>query len=194
MNDNPQLDKILDQALGEYRDAEPLAGLKDRVLQRLRLQPEESPIRWWKWGMVAACAAMLAFAAWLGLRSYAPHGSVAPQQTQARNVDVPPATSPAAETPRALGSSNHAPLQHSRIQAQVARSAGAPMQVSRPHDKGSDLPNPPAPLTGEERQLLALAQTHPDALRSLSQQDQPIAITPLTIQPLPSEASENGDN
>jgi hypothetical protein len=186
MNDNQQFDKILDQALSGYRDAEPLSGLEDRVLQRLRTQPERRPILWWKWGMVAACAVMLAFAAWLGFRGRGPQGPVTPQQTQASNGDVPPQAKPAAATSPAVPN-KPAPRQ-------VARSAVAPMPVARLGNTAHDVPDLPAPLTGEERQLLALAQAHPDALRAISQQDQPIAITPLTIQPLPSEANQNGDN
>ena len=193
MNNNQQLDSILDHALGEYRDAEPLAGLEDRVLQRLRLQPDGSRIASWKWGMVAACAAMLAFAVWLGLRGNEPQGPIARRQTLASNADVLPPAKPAAATPRAVAS-QPAPLPHSRIPAQVPRSAVAQLQVAQPEDNGRESAHLPAPLTREERQLLALAQTHPDALRSISQQDQPIAITPLTIEPLPSEANENGDN
>jgi len=193
MNDNQQLDNILDHALGEYRDAEPLAGLEDRVLQRLRLQPVDRRNTWWKWAAVAMCAAMLAFAAWLGLRANGSQGPVAPQQTQASNVDLPHEARPAAATPPTV-SSEPAPLPQNKIQAQVARRAGAQMQVARLDDNGRDSAHLPAPLTGEERQLLALARTHPDALRSISQEDQPIAITPLTIQPLPSETNQNGDN
>ena len=59
MNDNEQLDNILDEALSAYREAEPLAGIEDRVLQRLRLQPEARRFASWKWGAVAACAAVL---------------------------------------------------------------------------------------------------------------------------------------
>ena len=193
MSDNEQLDKILDQALSEYRDAATLAGLEDRVLQRLRLQPVERPGTWWKWGAVAACAAILAFAVWLGLRGNEPQRPVPPQQAEVRNADVLPEAKPVTETPRAV-TSQHAPLPRNKIQAQVAWSAVAQLQVARPDDNGHESSLLSPPLTGEERQLLALAQTHPDVVRSIAQQDQPIAITPLTIQPLLSAANQNGDN
>ena len=38
MNHNDDFDRTVDDALAEYRDAEPLAGVEERVLQRLRLQ------------------------------------------------------------------------------------------------------------------------------------------------------------
>jgi hypothetical protein len=193
MNDNEQHDNLLDEALSAYREAEPLAGIEDRVLQRLRLHADERRTAWWKWAAVAACVAMLAFVAWLGLRGHGSQGPVARQQTQASNVDVPPEARTAAETP---GTTTNKPARQpqNRIQAQVARGAGTPMQTARLDDSGREPPHLPQPLTGEERQLLALAQAHPDALRSISQEDQPIAIAPLTIQPLPSEANQNGDN
>jgi hypothetical protein len=193
MNHNQQFDKILDDALSDYRDAEPLSGLEDRVLQRLRPQLEKSPIPWWKWGMVAACVAMFAFAVWLGLRGNEAQAPVAPQQTEARNVDVGPEAKLAAQAPCTVAN-KHAPVPQSKGQAKVARSAVAQSHVARPDDDGHESAHLSAPLTREERQLLALAQTHPDALRSISQQDQPIAITPLTIEPLPSESNQNGDN
>ncbi len=193
MNNDEQLDNILDEALSAYREAEPLAGIEERVLQRLRLEPERLQIASWKWGAVAACIAMLAFAAWLGLRGHGSQGPVARQQTQATNVDVPPEARPAAETRRKVAN-KPARRPQNRIPAQVARGTGTPVQVARLDDSGREPPHLPQPLTGEERQLLALAQAHPDALRSISQEDKPIAIAPLTIQPLPSEANQNGDN
>ena len=37
--------EILDTALGEYRDAEPLAGMEDRVLRRLRRSEKSNTSR-----------------------------------------------------------------------------------------------------------------------------------------------------
>jgi hypothetical protein len=193
MNDDQQLDKILDQALSEYRDAEPLAGLEDRVLQRLRLQPVARRNTSWKWAGIAACAATLAFAAWLGLRGNGPQGPVALPQTQASNADIRPLAKPAAQTPRTV-TNKRVPLPQITLPTQIARSAVAPMRVAQLDDNERASHHESAPLTGEERQLLALAQTHPDVVRAIAQEDQPIAITRLTIQPLPSEANQNGDN
>jgi hypothetical protein len=193
MNDNEQHDNLLDEALSAYREAEPLAGIEDRVLQRLRLHADERRTAWWKWAAVAACVAMLAFVAWLGLRGHGHQLPVAQQQTQASNIDATLQARPAAETPGTTTNKRARPPQN-RIPVQVARSAGIPTQVARLDNNERESPYLPQPLTGEERQLLALAQAHPDALRSISQEDQPIAIAPLTIQPLPSEANQNGDN
>ncbi len=53
MNPNDHLDRILDHALSEYRDAEPLSGMEDRILRRLAAQPEPSSRRW-AWILAAA--------------------------------------------------------------------------------------------------------------------------------------------
>ena len=194
MNHDEYLDNILDEALSEYRHAEPLAGLEDRVLHRLQLQPQERRVAWWKWAAVAACAAMLAFAVWLALRPQVP---TAQPGTEARNLDVaPPETKPAAQTPRSAPQSpRELPKESARNTGnRVLTSTTRQSLVAAVNARDGDAARLPAPLTREERQLLALAQTHPDALRAISQEDQPIAIAPLNIQPLPSEANPNGDN
>jgi hypothetical protein len=193
MNHDEHLDNILDEALSEYREAEPLAGLEDRVLHRLRLQPEPRSVTWWKWAAVAACAVMLAFAVWLASR---PQVSTAQPGAEARNLDVPPQAKPSAHTPRSAPQSpRQLPKESARnTYNRAPTSTATHSQLEAVTNPGGDSPRLPAPLTGEERQLLALAQTHPDALRALSQEDQPIAIAPLNIQPLPSEANPNGDN
>lgn len=58
MNDNnereKQLDGLLDTALARYGAAEPLHGIEDRVLGRLR--GERDRRAWWLWGGAAAAA------------------------------------------------------------------------------------------------------------------------------------------
>jgi hypothetical protein len=193
MNHDEHLDNLLDDALSEYRDAEPLAGLEARLLQRLHLQPQQRRVAWWKWATVAACAATLAFAVWLALRPQVP---TAPPQTETHKLDVPPETQPAAQTPRSAPQSpRELPKESARnTDRRVLTATTRQSRVAPIKDRGDDSAPLRAPLTGEERQLLALAQTHPDALRAISQADQPIAIAPLNIQPLPSEANLNGDN
>jgi len=193
MNHDEHLDHLLDEALNEYRDAEPLAGMEDRVLRRLGVQPAVRRNMWWKWALVATCALVLVFAAWLGFRGHAPQRPVAGQATETSIANIPPEAKPAAETPHAA-TTRHSPLPHKNTQIQIARSAAPHTQVARLDDSARGSRHLPVPLTGEERQLLALAQAHPDALRAISQEDRPITITPLTIQPLPSEANPNGDN
>src|SRR5271169_5365271 len=68
MNCNDEVDPILDDALAEYRDAEPLAGLEERVLRRLETTGEPARSPWWRWSTALACAALVAIAAWIGMR------------------------------------------------------------------------------------------------------------------------------
>jgi hypothetical protein len=201
MNDDEHLDNILDEALSEYREAEPLAGLEDRVLQRLQSRPQERLAMRWKWGAVAACAALLAIMAWLGWRGHSTQTGAARVPVEARNTVVLPESRPTTQDARTVPADNSS---HTRndVRTRPAADAGPQLQASENkhrqalalRDPGSDLPSGPAPLTGEERQLIALAQANPDALRAITQEDQPITIAPLTIQPLLSEANQNGDN
>ncbi len=193
MNHDEHLDTLLDGALSEYRDAEPLAGLEARVLQRLPLQPQGHRVAWWKWATVAACAATLAFAVWLALRPQVP---TTPPLAATRNLDVSPHTHPASQTPRSALQSRREPSTESarNTDHRVLTSTTPRPQLAAVANASDESAPLPAPLTSEERQLLALAQTHPDALRAIAQEDRPIAIAPLNIQPLPSEANSNGDN
>ena len=50
-----KLDELLDAALASYGAAEPLRGIEERVLNRLRGEEARRP--WWMWSAVAAAAA-----------------------------------------------------------------------------------------------------------------------------------------
>jgi hypothetical protein len=184
MNHNDEFDHVLDEALAEYRDVEPLAGLEHRVLQRVRRQAEHRRKIWMRWSALAACAAMLAITAWIGLRDRVRHDNVptrpitahgkppiAPQPKNAGTQKAEHRPNPRAAAPATLASANHAPVR-------------------------SQFPLP-APLNPEERALLVLAQTHPEVLIHLpsTQEDHAIAIAPINIRPLANEAGANqGEN
>ncbi len=57
------MDDELDRALASYSDVEPLAGLEQRVLDRVRDAPVQVQRRYWSWAALAVCAA--AMCAWL---------------------------------------------------------------------------------------------------------------------------------
>ena len=68
MKTNDEFDRIMSDALSEYREAEPLAGLEDRVLRRVQQQSGRQRL-WWRWSFAAGLAvALLAVAAWIELR------------------------------------------------------------------------------------------------------------------------------
>jgi hypothetical protein len=201
MNDHEKLDNLLDEALSAYREAEPRAGIESRVLQRLRTQPEQRRGLWLRWGAVAASAAILATAIWLDWRSHNVRTEATQQPVDVRNTLAQPETKTAARTGTTDSSESASrPLSTSPTKsghetsrpllAAATRPAPAPID----NDPDREHPREPVPLTREERQLIALAQAHPDTLRAISAENQPISIAPLTIQPLPSEANQNGDN
>jgi hypothetical protein len=192
MTNNDDFDQILDDALAEYREVEPLAGLEGRVFQRLRLQTERRRKFWWRWSTIAAAAAAVAIAAWIGFSGRVRHelvpmpggtqkqmGSVARQapdtDTRAANREL--AAPPSRET-RSVHPRGYVPTS-----TQAVATARAPVPAQFPSA---------APLQPEERVLLALAQTHPELLRELSrdENDQEISIAPINIKPL---AVETGD-
>jgi hypothetical protein len=68
MTMNDEFDNILDDAMAEYRDAEPLAGVEGRVLRRLAERTKRRRA-WWGWSLAAGLAmALLAVASWFELR------------------------------------------------------------------------------------------------------------------------------
>jgi hypothetical protein len=195
MNDNEQLDNLLDEALGEYREAEPLAGIEDRVLQRLRMEPRERRMPWWKWGAVAACAALVLMAVWIGLRNR--HDSFSPvQSTQAQKQE---SKSPVATT--------EAGSQQPVIAARVATTPPMRISSTRCHPapiacvetaSASELRTPqfptPAPLTPEEHALLALLKSNPEALPNRRENPGDMTISPLEIMPLAGSAAPTQEN
>jgi len=54
-----RLELMLDAALAEYGAVEPLSGLEERVLSRLRSEQERAR-PWWMWAAVAAAAILVA--------------------------------------------------------------------------------------------------------------------------------------
>jgi hypothetical protein len=191
MTHNDEFDQILDDALAEYREAEPLTGLEDRVLQRLRLQAESHRKVWLRWSAIAAVAASLAIVAWIGLRDRSE--VVAPSvvlkqspsiEAQSRTAVIRAANEqPASKRlPRWNAVSQRAPLS---AQAQPVGTEHAPM--------GEQFPSPAA-LQPEERMLLALAATHPGILMDKPDDDKEIVISLIDIKPLVETGEHQGEN
>jgi len=186
MNHSDEFDRILDQALAEYRDAQPLSGFAERVLQRMQAKAQRRQKLWWQWVAVAAAAAVVIIAAWIAPRYRMRHAEVpsAPAAgKQAPPIDLPP--KPEVQT------AGRQPTMEPRRTLAASR---APVRPRAPMP--AQFPSP-QPLKPEERVLLALANTNPDALSPLAaeQDEKEIAIQPITIKPLAEDAGEpEGDH
>lgn len=184
MNTNNELDRLLDQALNEYRDAEPLSGIEDRVLRRITTQPEQSARRW-PWILAAAAvAAVIAVALWLGVREHPHQMPVATNATQPARQ-----TASSAHALPALPSVVSHPAVSARPRSRHSSSAVIP-QMARavaPIPRLTQFPSP-APMSSEEHALLALARTHPDALLGQPDDAEKLGIRPIEIKPLAPEA------
>ena len=197
MNYNDELDPVLEDALAEYRDAEPLDGVEERVLHRMRLAQRQRRNLWYRSSAALACAALVAFAAWIGLQRR-PGEIVQPEQnlTQrpAPSLTVPDATKAVSRSAREGAQSGQA------LSANVGR-AGT-VAVSRPQmlaNRGvvprlrpGQFPTP-SPLTSEERALIAVARTYPQVFES-SGADADVTIAPIDVQPLSELHSDSKGN
>ncbi len=162
-----EFDALIGGALGEYSQPEPLGGLEERVLNRVRAEGEVRRRPWWmRWGWVVpvvACAV-------LALVFLRPVPRVAPPQIVAVTPAPPkPVLREAAPAPRPVTQ-----------RKQVRR-------VPRPALPKLEQFPAPAPLTEEERALLALAkQGEPAhaAFLDLEKRKEPITVQALKIEPL----------
>ena len=206
MNYGDEFDNILDKALSEYRDAEPLAGLENRVLQRLQLQAGRRQKLWWQWSAAALTPAILAIAILMGLRNHAQrqpapleiarHDKASPRAVEHDQQNGGSATAQnqsrrLRKSPAAQHTSNGADLFASSKSASTA----APLApaVTRAFMR-SQFPTP-APLTSGEHALVALARTNPGALQNLTQSEDEITIAPIEIEPLAGDGGKNqGEN
>lgn len=185
MNSNHEPDRMLDKALSEYRDAEPLAGMDDRILRRIAGQPEPVSRRR-AWILAAAAAvAMIVIASWLGLHPRPQQQTVATGITQP--AQQAKAGAPHVEIPESLEQSHT--VGPARTPSRRAPAAITPQvaQASRTKPGVNQFPAP-VPMTAEEHALLALARTHPDALLARSVNADELSIAPIEIKPVAPEA------
>ena len=187
-NDN-QFDEILDHALSEYRDAEPLSGLEDRMLRRFESQPNSRSASWRlaRLAAFATTAALLLLAIFLITRSHQPQA----QREQASSTSPPPAA----------GQASVPPVKNSPLAA-----ARRPEPQTSMGSKSSDVQSlaaTPSPvqafptavrMTNEEHALVAIATAHPDVLQASVREDELITIAPVVIKPLASSTEYEGDN
>lgn len=194
MTPHDEFDQVLDDALAEYREAEPLAGLEDRVLRRLRLQTERQRRVWWRWSAIAAAAAALLIAAWIGLGDRTRQDVRTPSVVQKQ---ASPAE-PQARTPDTRAAHQQPVFKRTPAPQVASHRATVPASVQLASTRAVSMRErfpSPEPLKPEERMLLALATTHPEILMDNPGDDNEIVIDPININPLVDETGgHQGEN
>jgi hypothetical protein len=186
-NDN-QFDEILDHALSEYRDVEPLSGLEDRVLRRLQSQPNSRSPSWRlaRLGAFATSAALLLLAIFLITRRHQPQApreqasSTSPAPA-AIHLSAPPVKNSPVATPRRPEPETS--MRPKSSDAQSLAATRSPVQA---------FPTP-VRMTNKEHALLAVATAHPDVLQASVREDELITIAPVVIKPLASSTEHESE-
>lgn len=158
-----ELDGIIDGALSSYSSAEPLAGLAERVLNRIHIaEAGRRRFRLWRWTLALAGVASIVAVA-IALRP----GHV--PEVRRRSI--------VAATPT--------PLTPERRLApkRLARTATRRAASRKSYPKLDQFPAP-APLTAEERMLLAFAEAARAFAELQKRNNEPIEIQPIQIPPL----------
>jgi hypothetical protein len=163
------LDTLIDGALAAYSTAEPLAGLDQRVLERVRVA-EAARRRRWRWGFVLAAPALGATV----LMILAPR----PEAQPVRVAIVQPKPAPVALP--TLPPASPRPVVKAR------RPAPKPELPKR------NLFPTVSPLTDEERLLVGLAQSNPGFLPPKPVEE--IEIKPIEIAPLQVDGGQQGES
>jgi hypothetical protein len=160
-----KLERILEKGIAGYAQSEPLAGIEERILARIRTV-ERPRRRLTGWAMAFAVGL-----AGIGVLR------VLPRHEEPQPVRVATNTQPT-------------PVRGDVATAQVSppRSHHSTGKTALP--KLPVFPTP-SPLTAEERRLLGLVRQDPEgtaeAFESLRKRNEPLEIAPLVIEPL-----ENG--
>ena len=171
MNHDEHLDNLLDEALTEYRDAEPLAGLEDRVLDRLAQASHKRKAPWLRWAIATACAVVVALAAWIGI-ARRPIETHAPDSVAtAKPAERAPAQAPAP----VLGGT-------ARRASKVVLPATPTVRAAEARAKPSVFPLP-TPLTAQERAFVTALNQSSSAVPA-SEEDKAITIAEIEIKPL----------
>ncbi len=170
MHSDADLDRMLDDALQQYCEFEPRAGLEDRVLRFART----SRAQWKFWALVPAGAAFI-----FGLIAFLWLLFPSPQ--------VPPVGRSASLNTPAVWK-----LERTVVPIRVSPAVGPRHLVTHPQrTQGREVFPSPYPLTAEERALLALRSRHVKEANELVAHGEiePLSIPTLRIQPLP----DNGE-
>jgi len=170
MASNDELDRRIDNALAGYSGAEPLAGLEERVLRRVRVASRRRVLGW------AAAIAVAASVVVTVSVVRAPHHSDPPTY----RVGIPAVVRPVPVVDKA--------------RVVTVRRARTRARRARPLPKLEQFPTP-VPLTAEERALVAFVEHHPAEAQQVfaalqKRSNEPIEIQPIQIPPLRSDGAE----
>jgi hypothetical protein len=169
MERDNDLDRLLDAALSSYVKAEPREGFGLRIAAEARASRAQARVRWQLWAAAPALAAMLAGAVMLE-RAPRHASATATARVEAPEGVVRPTLQGDSESVRAQPASG-------KDGRRSTRSGGL-----RRLPKRKMFPEM-APLTEQERALVAIARDQPEAARSLAAA-QEAALQPLEIQPV----------
>jgi len=187
MKTHDDFDDLLHEALSEYRDAEPLAGIESRILARLQLsEPSRRPFVL-RWAIALACAAAIAAAIWFGSVRPTPESMSQTKIATTPSVAQVPAPRPApaiAASGAKVGEFRRPAKPHAVVAAPVATVA---------HAVPSVFPLP-SPLTAQEQAFLASVQGEPDSARLAAAAADALVIAKIEIKPLESSGAPSGDN
>jgi hypothetical protein len=172
MEGRNELDRLIDRALADYSGADPLAGLEERLLNRIRVMEAG---RGWRFAWALACVAVAALVgAVIGVR--------APRAPVLKHSDVAVA------------------MAHGGRVREAEKPGVTPKRLVKPRaprqrvlPKREQFPAP-APMTAEERALAAFVGQHPaEAQKVLAdlrkRSDEPIEIPLIQIPPLRSDGA-----
>jgi hypothetical protein len=181
MPEDRELDQLIDSALSTY--AEPRAGLEARVLANLTAQPTRRP--WLPWAIslpIAACIVLM-------LMLYPRHNRIEEPVHQAQQS---PAPHTQAAPENSIAQAAQLPAHHPQprvIVAHATRTASAPLP------KLDTFPGA-RPLSPQEQALVHFITHAPPSeiqaiQKSAAQQDEPLHIAEIVIQPIkPLDESE----
>jgi antitoxin (DNA-binding transcriptional repressor) of toxin-antitoxin stability system len=190
MRQTNEFDQLLDEGLSEYRDAEPLLGLADRVMQRLKTRQRKIHTAL-TWSFAAAVAISVVTVATFLL----PRKAARKEVKQQAHVQQPTLPSIAKNVPGSQPAAQPAKLSQRHLRAGHEGLTTNGIAAARIVPARREQFPIPAPLSADERALLQLARTDPEILQVPATSDAEIAIAPIEISPLADEkAGAKGEN
>ena len=193
--DKTFIDDLVEQSLDRRREIEPLRGLEERLLARLR-SPRQVWWAGWAWGLASAAAVLAIAVAVFRIGSHH-RPAPTPPIARMRELVTPRVVSPPANA-KPLGpsrTSGRSTLRSMRPRNPSARQEGG----VAPSEPRKDVFPTPRPATEQEQLLLRFIQEAPKpvllALIEEGRAVSPIEIKELNVLPLDADkAADSGDH